>query len=447
MRVSPTSPNVLPVPVETVGDWLRTAPTVSQTTDDAGESPPLSAERMALALCVGELLNGDAIVHPSPHAMQRSAEALRTLPPQMSDPMRATAFGYWMGVAALAELARDVPLARMVLNALESRISDDTELHRTSTRGTMTPSTPPAWEMRGMIWARRGRLSRLAGHLEDAEECYREAARIGRKQRATEALAQAQIGLALLAAMRGNHPAVLRRCRALLAHHPDLGSLYRVPVHQLIALSARKKGRFSEALRNVWYAFESLDQADFRRSELVLSMAEIAEEVGDGAAALHAFETVLHAATHARIRTPALLGAIRLYIAVRRSPSPPQFDQVLEGYRQEAKTLLESTTDPFDGAALLIGLATIAEHSQDWAEWDRRLSAARSVAEESKLFELQFRIERMRAVGAGQDSRALAATPVGVDGAPQRGTRPTPEARRLIAKIHTACLDGLHARR
>lgn len=162
------------------------------------------------------------------------------------------------------------------------------------------------------LWTRRGRIARLAAQLDDAEECYREALRRTPQSRTNlwweDVVSNAWIGLSVLAVARGNYPLAQQEAKKLLV--PQVPSTQQVQGHLLLALILRKRGKPGVALVHLWQAFDLLDGTDPRRADVLVTLGEIAGEVGEWESALHARLAALAVPILPRVAAAALSGVL-----------------------------------------------------------------------------------------------------------------------------------------
>ncbi len=162
------------------------------------------------------------------------------------------------------------------------------------------------------LWTRRGRIARLAAQLDDAEQCYREALRRTPRQRTdlwwSDVVSNAWLGLSILAVGRGNYPLAQQEARKVLVSHVPPSQ--QVQAHLLLALILKKRGRFGAALAHVWQAFDLLPDTDPRRADALVTLGEIAAEVGEWESALHARLAALALPILPRVAVAALTGLL-----------------------------------------------------------------------------------------------------------------------------------------
>jgi tetratricopeptide (TPR) repeat protein len=307
---------------------------------------------------------------------------LAGVPPQSAHVDPSGAFARWMAVAALAEHHGEPRLAQLIVDRVADLVQSSADVGQ---------DAPDDWraEALGLCWCRRGRLSRVAGDHDDAVECYRQAARLASALPWRDARPQAQLGLAAVAAVRGNWPEVGRRMRAML-NTPSLADVYRIPAHQMLALAERKKGDLIDALLHSWAAFDILAHDDFRRQELMLTMGEIAADLGNVEAAVHAFDEVATVSAHLRLRSSAMVGGLRA--SLRRSSGPAaQLRERIAALR----ALVQEPLAPRDEVMVLIAMAEGALQLGETSDVEGWLASAGPLAHHHGFNEQQFRIEAL----------------------------------------------------
>lgn len=377
--------------VTRTADWMLMHPLESPGASGATEHE----ERLgALAILASELERLPGLTGPvgaAGAARATIAHRLAEIPPQAAFVDQDGAFGRWMSVAAVAEHEGAPRLAQLIVDRIAV-------LLHTSLAGTTGHGDRHREEL-GMCWTRRGRLARIAGKLDDARECYREAVRKVTKLPWLDARPQAELGLATVAVDHGNFPDAERRLTALLAHRPAVAPLYRIPAHQLLALAKRKRRDFVDALLHGWSAFDLLEQQDVRRQEILLSMAEIATEMGDLDAAAHGFDAVLASGPPIRVRVSALVGAVSTSIRWQQSRVlDARAGARLAEYAAKLEELLATALAPRDEMRVLLALVESASlrarPTGSTATW---LDAAARIATRHGFYEQQFRVDALRA--------------------------------------------------
>jgi tetratricopeptide (TPR) repeat protein len=158
----------------------------------------------------------------------------------------------------------------------------------------------------GRIHAQRARIQWKSGAQDDAESSYRELVRIGRAQGEPELVARGYVGLASVNQVRGNFPALTRWAnRAVdVARRESLAGLHAL-AHQLLMVSAGKRGDHSGALAHGWTAFRTAQGDTVREAEMLLNLAQLLVEMDEHHAALTGFVAALEREPPVRIALPA----------------------------------------------------------------------------------------------------------------------------------------------
>lgn len=364
---------------------------------------------------------------------------LATIPPQSAHLEMGSPFTQWLAVASLAEGVGALRLAIIVLHHLEERVRI---AHATHSGHPAPGHRPTLHEQVALCWTRRGRIARTGGQLDDAARWYRQAQRLVRREPTRDATVQATLGLAALAVNRGNYPEVVRHLGGLMRSNAGVPSLYRIPSHHLMAVARRKQARYIDALLHVWIAFDLLDATDFRREQLIGTMAEIALEAGDLDAAIHGFATVLRSSAGPLVRAPALLGAVRARAQqaqrnvhgtrvftqpeALRAGDPP--DVSFDDLADQLQAMAEKSLAPTEAVLVQLaraeleasrGAPTLAEAALDIAE-----NLARSVGLYERLFMIDaVRLRLARAAASSDRPPGSGVTPR-ADSTPRRTRHP-----------------------
>jgi tetratricopeptide (TPR) repeat protein len=302
-------------------------------------------------------------------------------------------------------------------------------------------STTDAVALKAFVWARRGRIARISGRLEDADACYREAIaktpRAPSVERWRDALPHALLGLSVLAARRGNFPHASRLAARVLAPGDVVPSMYRLQAHLTLGLTYRKRRLLSTAVGHLWSAFDLLKREDALRAELLITLAEVAIEAGAFDAALDVLLVVLDWPLMPRVMIPAVASLLDLlrrgqHVAgasdrvarIARSDwghrclteraKPSVISRVLEFAESLARSepALRAPSDQ-----VLIALA-IAECSFAFGEIARAalwIAAVEDAATAMHFHEQQFRVEALReALRTAEDRGSATSSPAPV---------------------------------
>lgn len=355
----------------------------------------------ALVLAAADLEHCSSLLAPRAAVVSSLASAIDTLPPQWVYLDSQEPFARWLLLATLAEHWGAPTLASLMLTQLERIIRADSGNLR------LRSMKAPTREYVALCWTRKGRIARTMGHLGDAVVWYQQAAALVSARVPRDALPQASLGLAALAMNRGNIPAVERQLRRLMRRSAALPSLYQIPAHHLMAVVNRRRREFIDALLHVWAAFDLLDGSDFRREQLVGTMADIALEAGDAEAAAQGFSIVLSSSVGPMVRAPALYGAVRARIQqlgahpdhhssavtfVRRARE----DAILAALAREVHTLQAMTLAPTESVLVFLASAEIAATRGALDAAEQALESAAMLADAVGLYDRQFHIEEVR---------------------------------------------------
>jgi tetratricopeptide (TPR) repeat protein len=158
----------------------------------------------------------------------------------------------------------------------------------------------------GRIHAQRARIQWKSGAQDDAESSYRQLVRDGRRRGEPELVARGYVGLASVNQVRGNFPALTRwanRAR-VLTERESFADLHAL-AHQLLMVSAGKRGRYGQALAHGWAAFRTAEGDAVREAEMLLNLAQLLVEMREYHAALTGFVAALEREPPVRIALPA----------------------------------------------------------------------------------------------------------------------------------------------
>ena len=167
----------------------------------------------------------------------------------------------------------------------------------------------------GRVMAQQGRVARQIGDLDTAGDLYAMVHELGTLHAEEELLVRGRVGAGLVAETRGNFPAARSEyLRAL--EHADAAPRIAATAHHGLMVAASRAGDLATALHHAWAAFEGVAGDPLRRVDRILNLAELARKAGDARVALRAFRTVLEHTDLARLRLPALGGAVQAAAAL-----------------------------------------------------------------------------------------------------------------------------------
>lgn len=339
----------------------------------------------------------------------------RRLPPSVATFSHLPIVKQWIDAAAVAEseglhdAAWDV-LGRLVERAVPELSAED------------------ASALVAFVWARRGRIARMASRFDDADACYREAMRLAVRapeaERWRDGYPHAVLGLSVLSLRRGNYPRAIRLARRVLAPGRRVPVPYRVQAHLMLGLTYRKRRSFRTAVRHLWSAYDLLAVGDGRRAEVLVGLAEVASDAGALDAALEALLAVLEGPSLPRIALPTLASLVdvvrrgtgshgeqarmgmiersRWGVRALEARSEPTAAARLMGYAQEELGGGSAHGHPTERCLLALALAEWSVLLGDAVGVENTLRIAEQEANGHQLFELQFRAERVRAEWSGR---------------------------------------------
>lgn len=280
----------------------------------------------------------------------------------------------------------------------------------------------------GRILALRARVARKAGAPNIAEELYRRVDRIARELPSDELRARALVGRGVLAQARGNYPEARRLYTQATRKAIASGDrpLIRLAHHGLMVVSA-KFGQFRQAFLAGWVAFEGAAGNPQAEAESLLNLAQLALDVGEPRAALHAFAAALAKEPAPWLRLPALGGAALAAAALQRE------DVVRECVSRIESFGLNDTAFAYSRAAALLDASKACLRMSLTAEGTRTAARALELANAHAYHEV--------AIGAEQIMAAATAPPREVQGllqqlAHERAPHATdPDSREILKRL------------
>ena len=228
-----------------------------------------------------------------------------SLPPQSFGIPPRHRLSHWIRAAALLEAHALWDATWEVLTLLQERCAGN---------------DPESRAHCALLSARLGRVARVRGELDDAErwyeEAYRLSGRLPKELRWIDARPHALLGLCVLNVGKGNYPKAADFARRVIrGEAPDL---YLVQAYLVSALIARKRNDPYRALSNLWKAHDLVPRRDPRHTDLLITLAETASELGFLQAATRARLAALARARTPRLAAAALAGLLQL--AAKLSP-------------------------------------------------------------------------------------------------------------------------------
>jgi tetratricopeptide (TPR) repeat protein len=230
-----------------------------------------------------------------------------------------------------------------------------------------------------------GRIARQLGDFETATDCYTMVTDLGLRERDGPLASLGFIGLGLVAMNRGNRPAERSMFeRALSLAHP--GGWVEASASQGLMNVAIAERRLIDALLHGWRAFDLAPEGGETRAMILSNLALTSLHSDFTAAALGGFMHVLTLTDTARIRLPAIGGAMRAAARLREDKQLHSLKAA--GDRESARAAL-----PFEGARFLLhaGEAWLTVGDREFAR--RRYQDAHALAVQHGFFEIRIKAE------------------------------------------------------
>jgi tetratricopeptide (TPR) repeat protein len=162
---------------------------------------------------------------------------------------------------------------------------------------------------RGRLLARRGRVLSRLGRVDDARDHFDAIERLGRQAASDELRARAWMGLASVAQMRGNYPAMQALSRRALRLSRRAGLAFIERYSRLgLMIAAGAAHDFDAALFHGWAVYHASVGQPIEEGEILQTFGQLMVEARFFAEARAAFGAVVARALPARIIVPALGG-------------------------------------------------------------------------------------------------------------------------------------------
>jgi tetratricopeptide (TPR) repeat protein len=325
-----------------------------------------------------------------PTALERElGPALDALPAQWHSVGNVERTGRWIEFAALVEANGHWDAAWDVLAAISTVLA--------------VGKSAAGLNVLAFLSARRGRVARMAGRLDDAEECYAVALQSADRSDpafAADVYPMVWLGRSVLSVERGNYPRA-RRC-ASRALRDVVPSGHRAQAHQILGLIERKVGRLDVSLRHLWNAHDLSDGHPTHQAAIKTALAETVAAQGETCAAMRAWLSVLGEAQPPRLAVPSLVGVMRALYGITEQGDP--CGRCLRLIREQPWATALRTTRTLD--ELIRGIVTLAA---DIVVGSAEASLRLSQLTPHEIVEMQLaRSELLAALGEHDDSRAVA---------------------------------------
>lgn len=272
---------------------------------------------------------------------------------------------------------------------------------------------------RGRVIAQWARVERMLGETDVAADLYERARRSGRRHELPELLARADLGLGVLARMRGNYPEARRRFRRGLAVAERAGLVELTGIaHQSLMIAAAVARDFDTALAHGWSALAHATDAN-HEAVVLLNLAQLCLDTGHDAAALRGFLAAAERTERETTRVGAWAGAA---VAAARTGDR----SLLEACAARVEQALLGDMAPYERAQRLLVLSDAWRASRDAAAERSARERGLAVARRYGLSEL------VHEYGSREDLAAQVEHPHSPRGA---GVALGTDARRVVGAL------------
>jgi tetratricopeptide (TPR) repeat protein len=251
-------------------------------------------------------------------------------------------------------------------------------------RGALTNSSP---RQTGLNLAEQGRLARLLGDLDGAEELYELAEEVGVSADDAEVVVRSLLGRGVVARVRGNYPRARNFFQTGLADAKAAGFEELAGLaHTGLLIAAAVANDLDTALVHGWAAFQLADGDDARQVEMLVNLAQLALIAGYPAASLRAFVAALSRTPIPRFRLAAIGGAICAAAEVGEA-------RLVGKLRELADETVSRSTLPYENAQTLKSVSTALAGIGDRTGAEAYRRRARQLAKAGGFFELVLATE------------------------------------------------------
>jgi len=280
-----------------------------------------------------------------------------------------------------------------------------------SALGSLTRILDDARPLRqGRAVAQWARVERLLGEGDVAADLYRRAGAIGTRARIPELRARADLGLGVLARMRGNYPEARRRFRRALAlaEREGLAELTGL-AHQSLLVAAAVARDFDTALSHGWSALAHVAGSPAKEAEVLLNLATLCLDAGQDEAALRGFFAAAERTQRKGARIAAQAGAA---VAAARTG-----DRVtLLRCTAAVERALEGEMAPYERALRLLTLSDAWRAAGDERAEESAIRRGLEVARAHGFAELVHEFESRPRAAERTDPFSDAPAALGIDG-------------------------------
>jgi hypothetical protein len=242
----------------------------------------------------------------------------------------------------------------------------------------------------GRVLTRRARVAYSLGAADDAHERYQAVAAMGKKSGSVELLAHAELGLATLAQMRGDFPALhvhTERARELAERSGNVAIVRQALLAAMLSEASQR--RFDAAVSAGWRLFDFSRGYSVWEAQAFINFGQLMLEAGHPDPARASFTAAVDRAAPARLLLPALGGLAVASALVGHEPT-------VEWAVREVWRAQEQSVQPYSVAAAHLECAVALHSLGRDADAERHRVAADELARRHGFHEVAFKADVLR---------------------------------------------------
>lgn len=247
---------------------------------------------------------------------------------------------------------------------------------------------------RGRILALRARPAWRLGDFDDARDRYEYVRDLGRESGEKELEARAAVGLATVAQLRGNVPALRDQAETAARIAQEIGHRFLERwAHFGLTIAAAKRGEHAEALSAGWKAIELSENDEALESEALQNLGQAILEAGGPYAAI---ARSCFAGVMARPAPPPLL--LNALGGLVRASALVGDEATVEWAMREVWRARAEGVPQYQLAEALLECATALQTLARGADAERYRSSAQEIAQANGFHELEFNAAKLEPV-------------------------------------------------